>query len=246
MGIDYIVDLDCKPKQALTVEKMVALVKGQNQASLMIEMARRDGDRRPPEQISFTRVIMRPEGPEEEEVSVGVLLKQVAELANHAPHCQGCKANLLGKPFGCYGSIPYPIPAAAEEWLMSLLAEDLKSPAGYLLRSAVKDFGYDGGMFLDMRPQDMFFERRSPVKRKWGSWFSGWSLTSDQLLQMLFGLGNLQPAHCQMMCIILGMLQTEDAADPLPSPPEEAEPLAQAINAMALASQLEVNLLIDA
>jgi hypothetical protein len=64
---------------------------------------------------------------------------------------------------------------------------------------------------------------------------------------MLFGLGNLQPAHCQMMCIILGMLQTEGEDDTeLPGPPEEALPLAQALNAAARAAQLEVNLLIDA
>ena len=225
---------------------MVALVQGQNQASVIIEMARRDGDKRPPEEITFTRMVMRPEGAQEQEVSVGALLEQVAELGPQAPHCKGCKANRLDKPFGCYGSVPYPIPVAAEEWLMSLLPKDLKSPAGYILQSAVKDFGYDGGMFLNMRPQDMFFESRTPVKRKWGSWFSGWSLTSDQLLQMLFGLANLQSGHCQMMCMILGMIETEDEGNPLPPPPEEAKPLAQAINAVALATELEVGLLIDA
>jgi hypothetical protein len=63
---------------------------------------------------------------------------------------------------------------------------------------------------------------------------------------MLFGLGNLQPAHCRMMCLILGMLQVDVDAEPLPLPPEEAEPLAHALNAMARASQLEVELLVDA
>jgi hypothetical protein len=247
VGIDYVVDLDCSPKSALSVEGMITLIKGQSQAAAIIEIARRDGDRRPPEQLSFTKMVLRPEGPVEQEVNVGTLIKQGEKLNTHAHHCQGCKANLLGKPFGCYGSVSYPIAIRAEEWLMSLLPNDLNSPAGYLLRSAVKDFKYTGGMFLDMRKKDMFFESRKPIKRKWGSWLSGWTLTSDQLLEMLFGLGNLQPSHCKMMSIILGMIQTGEASQPQSQPPpdERSEQLAHALNALGLAGQLGVNLLVD-
>ena len=245
MGIDYVVDLDCEPKRALSVERLVSLVKGQSQAAAIIEMARRDGDQRPPEQLSFTRMVLRPEGPVEQKISVGTLLNQVQELNAHAPHCEGCQANLPARPFGCYGSVAYPITARAEEWLMSQLPADLKSAAGHLLRSAVTDLKFTGGMFLKMRPQEMFFESRTPIKRKWGSWLSGWTLTSDQLLQMLFGLGNLQPAHCKMMSIILGLIPTGDDSAP-PKPNEQSAPLARALNAMALAGQLGVNLLVDA
>jgi hypothetical protein len=248
VGIDYIVDLDCPPKKALSIERIVALRKGQNQAAAIIEMARRSGDQRAPEQLSFTRLVLRPEGPVEEKISVGTLLNQVQALHPHAPHCQGCKANLLARPFGCYGSVSYPISIRSEEWLMSLLPRELKSPAGHLLRFAVTDLNYTGGMFLTMRPQEMFFEGRTPIRRRWGSWFSGWTLTSDQLLQMLFGLGNLQPSHCKMMSIILGLIQTDETSQPLPhpTPNDQTEQLAHAINAVALAGQLGVNLLVDA
>ena len=192
-------------------------------------------------------MVIRPEGPVEQKVSVGTLLKQVEELDVHAHHCQGCKANLPGRPFGCYGSVSYPISAKAEEWLMSLLPSDLKSPAGYMLRSAVTDLKYTGGMFLEMRPKDMFFESPTPVKRKWGSWLSAWTLSSDQLLQMLFGLGNLQPSHCKMMSVILGMIETGKPFDsPAPPPTDQAVQLVHGINAMALAGKLGVNLLVDA
>src|SRR5579864_3042772 len=197
MGIEYIVDLGCPPKDALSVERIVALIKGQNQASAIIKMARNAGDKRPPEQLSFTRRVMRPEGPVEEKISVGALLEQAQQLQPHVRHCEGCNANLLGRAFGCYGSVSYPISTRAEEWLMSLLPDDLNGPAGHLLRSSVTDLKYNGGMFLTMRTQEVFFESRTPIKRKWGSWLSGWTLTSDQLLQMLFGLGNLQPSHCK-------------------------------------------------
>lgn len=243
MGIDYVVDLDCSPKQALSIEKIIALIKSRNQIATIVEMARRDGDERPSEEITFTRMVMRPEGPTEQQVSVRTLLQQVGELEPHVQHCDGCEANLCERPFGCYGYISYPIPVAAEEWLMSLLPADLESSGGYILQSAVADFEYDGGMFLDMRPQDMFFESPTPVERTWASF----ALTSDQLLQMLFGLGGLQTGHCQMMCLILGMIQTEDEEPhSLPQPPEEAIEMAYAINALALAASLEVSLLIDA
>jgi hypothetical protein len=248
VGIDYIVDLDCRPKQELSLEKLVALIKGQNQASVMIQIARRQGDQRPPEQLSFTRMVMRPEGAVEEKINVSTLLDQARALQPRAHHCQGCKANLLARPFGCYGSVSYPISAHAEEWLMSLLPKELDGPAGHLLRSAVTDLKYTGGMFLGMRPQEMFFESRTPIKRRWGSWFSGWTLTSDQVLQMLFGLGNLQPSHCKMMSVILGMIQTGEAPHelPRPTPNDQTEQLAHAINAVALAGQLGVSLLVDA
>ena len=62
-------------------------------------------------------MVMRPEGPVEEKVSVGTLLNQGQGLRTHAHHCQGCKANLPGRPFACYGSVSYPISARSEEWL---------------------------------------------------------------------------------------------------------------------------------
>jgi hypothetical protein len=103
-------------------------------------------------------------------------------------------------------------------------------------------------MFLEMRPKDVFFENRKPIKRKWGSLFSGWSLTSDQLLQMLFGLGTLQPSHCKMMSIILGLIQTDGATGrpPSASSTDQTGQIAMAVNALGLAGQLGVNLLVDA
>ena len=247
MSIEYIVGLDCVPKKALSLEKMVALIKAENQAATIIQLARKNGDDRPPEQLTFTRMVMRPTGQEREQVSVGALLGQTAELKVHAAHCKGCPANMTEEPYGCYGAITYPITVAAEEWLMSILPDDLKSMNGHLLRMMVKDFKYDGGMFLNMRGNPVFFESPQPVKRIWGSWFSSWTLTSDQLLQMLFGLGTLEAAHCKMMCIMLGMIKLDDDLSTLPAPTsEQAREFARAINAKALAGELDVQLIIDA
>src|SRR5262249_9510008 len=158
------------------------------------------GDTRPPGEITFQRHIHTPDGQRDvEEVSVQSLLDEAKELDQHAVHCEGCKANVFREPFGCYGRISYPIRAATEEWLLSRLPADLDSPAGQLLRRAVTDFQYDGGPFLRMRPDDVFFERHQPVRRIWETARGAWEITSDQVLEMLFGVGNLQPAHCLML-----------------------------------------------
>jgi hypothetical protein len=248
VGIDYVVDLDCPVKQALPTEKLVELIKGRNQIAAIVDMARRSGDQRPPEELSFVRMVSRPEGTVKESVKVSSLLERVQVLKTPEHHCPGCKANRVNQPFGCYGSISYPITVPAEQWLMALLPDSLDSAAGLVLRRAVSDFKYDGGMFLKMRPQDTFFESRTPVKRQWGSWLSSWTLTSDQLLQMLFGLGPLQPSHCKLMSIILGLITTDDRQrDPPPArSTDQSMQMADAVNAMGLAGQLEVQLLVDA
>lgn len=244
MSIEYVVGLPCAPKEALTVGGMVTLLKNRGQARSIVEHFRRRGDQRPVEELSFKRVVMRPSGPVEETVSVGDMLSRAQSLQTHAHHCAGCHADVGGEPYGCYGAISYPITGRGEGWLMSLLPDDIDAPAGHFLRSAVTDLKYTGGMFLKMRPNPTFFENRGPLVRDWGSW----SITSDQLLHMLFGLGNLQPSHCRMLCLILGLIQVGDTRKPLPQATagDQSEQFARAVNAVARASRLGVELLVDA
>ena len=53
MGIDYIVDLDCAPKRALTVEGLMGRLKGRDRAEKIIQLYRDQGDMRPPQQMAF-------------------------------------------------------------------------------------------------------------------------------------------------------------------------------------------------
>lgn len=249
MSIEYIIDAACAPKESLSIEGLVALVKRRDQTATIIQLLRQRGDQRPPEQMAYTRVVARPGGPVEEQVNVGAALMETAQLDGLAHHCEGCPANQRMTPFGCYGSVAYPISIKAETWLMSLLPNDLKSAAGHVLRSAVTDFKYSGGMFLEMRKNATFFESRTHVSRKWGTWPFAWVLTSDQVLQMLFGVGNLQPSHAKMMSLILGLIQTGDASHggrESREPGEQSVPLAHAIDAVARSGELGVHLIIDA
>lgn len=59
MGVDYVIDLDCAPKQALGTESIVELVKARSRADAVLAMARSGGDQRPPSQIKFAIAVSR-------------------------------------------------------------------------------------------------------------------------------------------------------------------------------------------
>src|SRR5689334_3812169 len=103
MGIDYVIDLECAPKEALTTEGIVNLVKARSRAEAILEMARQDGDQRPPSQITFKVALNRQGKVETQDVSVQALLDQAAALDEHRGHCANCPANRDNpKGFGCY------------------------------------------------------------------------------------------------------------------------------------------------
>jgi hypothetical protein len=206
MSFEFILDLDCPVKQAIPTEALVGLVKARDQANAVLAMARREGDRRPPSEIRITRRLQTPAGVEDCSVSIQEMLDDSAKLGPLEAHCEGCKANVRGKPFGCYGTVAYPIRSRTEDWLMGLLPGSPGSTAGTMLLKAIKDLGYDGRPIARLRPQATFFERKAPARRQWGSLFSRRQVTSDQVLQMLFCVGSLQPTHSLMCALFLGLI----------------------------------------
>src|SRR4051794_38135284 len=121
-------------------------------------------------------------------------------------HCLGCPANASPRAFGCYGYIQYPIEAATERFLLGLLPDDPSSTAAIVLARALADYGWNGEHTAKMRAQgDTFFELRDPVVVRWGTLM----LSSDQLFQMVFGVGPIQPSHATMLALFFGMLDHE-------------------------------------
>lgn len=167
MGIDYVVDLACEPKKALSTREIVSLLKA------------------PPDEQS-------------EET-----------LDEHAHHCAVCPAQRgRARPaYGCFGSVAYPIPRGAEAWLLSLFPDDLDSTAGQLLVRARGDFDWDGRHAAALRAETgAFFEAGEPGARSWEHAGGRFELSSDQVFEMLFPAGPLDPAHAAMLCLFLGVL----------------------------------------
>ena len=262
MGIDYVLDLTCTPKQEIGTERLVALVKARSRADAVLAMVRQGGDERPTGELHFDVVLRTRDGSQRRSVSVQSLYDEAAALEPERGHCTACAINHAPDGFGCYLTVPYPISEAAEEWLMSRLPKTLTCTAGMFLRRAVKDFEWNGQHAATMRGEgETFFESRIPFGIRWGDGDDRIELSSDQVFHMLFHVGHLSPTHCLMLCLFLGVLPHDLDAPILQAPGEirklldaatvadpevaSAAPLAQFVRALARAARHEVSILID-
>jgi hypothetical protein len=258
MGIDYIIDLDCEPKRALGVANIVQRVKSRERGTAALEAALAAGDTRPPAELSIETVV-RGKIERVERTTAQALLDRAAPLEAHADRCVPCRANRGAHAgYGCYRSIPYPIPVVAEEWLLMRLPDNLHSTAGWMLKSALDDFKWDGTPTAELRARSRtFFESDSPSRVEWGDV----SVSADQLFQMLFLVGSLEPSHAMMMALFLGVLPHDSKPSDLENPTRRdrlaaratippvdpaIEPLADFLRALPVAVGLGVRVLVDA
>src|SRR5258708_35928406 len=122
MGVDYVIALDCVPKQTLSPQIILERLKARDRAATIVKLYRDHGDQRSPSEMGFEMVRRTPNGDEETQVViVQDLLDEASSLNAPAHHCVNCPANRLQQPFGCYGSLNYPISRAAELWLLKQL-----------------------------------------------------------------------------------------------------------------------------
>ena len=247
MGIDYIVDLDCEPKQQLSTEGIVQLVKARSRAETILAMARDEGDQRPPSQITFTVAINRSGKLEKADVSVQALLDQAAPLEQHRGSCARCPANRgNANGYGCYASISYPLEPDTENFLLSRLPDKLEAPDGFMFSSAMRDFAWDGAQAGDMRSQgDTFFRLREPPTRKW----PGLAISGNQLFHMMFHVGHLGSSHAMMLCMFFGLLslgETEpERENTVPPESANAHQMVDFLNTLVFAASQKLDILID-
>src|SRR5437899_945521 len=110
LGIDYVIDYDCVPKQTLSTEGILARLKARDRAAAIMQLYRDHGDDRQPAEMGFELARRLPDGSEETQVVVvQVMLDEAAQLDPLADYCATCPANRALKPFGCFGYINYPI-----------------------------------------------------------------------------------------------------------------------------------------
>lgn len=203
MGIDYIIHYDCAPKQALTIEGLMGRLKSRDRAQTIIQLYRDQGDDRPPSGMGFEMVRRQPDGTEQTEiVIVQDLLNLAAELTPWESHCAGCPASRTGLPFGCVGSINYPLSARAERWLLDQLPDN-NHPLPYMLfQKAVRELGYTGASVAPLRAQPgVFFEAPEAPERTLSS---GLPVNGNQVFEILFLSGAIQPAHGSLLLQFFG------------------------------------------
>ncbi len=211
MGIDHIIDYDCAPKRALTVPGLMGRLKGRDRAQAVIQLYRDQGDMRPPAEMGFEMVRHTADGGEETEVIlVQGLLDAAAELEPWESHCVNCPANRAGTPFGCIGTINYPISEAGERWLLDQLPGSAHPLPYMLLQRAIREMGYTGESANALRgEQGIFFDALHPLSRD----LEAMQVSSDQVFEMLFLSGPIQPAHGSMLLQFFGAISQDLDAD---------------------------------
>jgi hypothetical protein len=211
MGIDYMIDFDCEPKRALTVEGLMGRLKSRDRAKAVIQLYRDNGDDRPPSKMGFEMVRRRADGTEEVEiVVVQSLLDSAEELTPWEPYCTDCPANRSGQSFGCTSVINYPLSAAGERWLLDQLPDNEHPLPSFLLKRALQDFNYTGAVAASLRSQaGVFFESEERFERD----IDGVLINSDHVFEMLFLSGPILPAHGSMLLQFFGGISPDLEAD---------------------------------
>lgn len=210
MAIDYIIDYDCAPKQALTSDGIIERLKGEARAQRIIALFRQNGDDRPPSEMGFEFTRSTPEEEEIQVVIVQHLLDAAAELKPHEAACVGCPANRTGKPFGCVGSINYPVSGTAEAWLLDRMPVPDDALVWLLLKQGVEEFKYDGASIEPLRTATgAYFEDNLPARRFLGEF----ELNANQVFEMMFSVGAISPNHAAILLLFTGAIPRELEAD---------------------------------
>jgi len=264
MAIDYVLAMGCEPQRLLGVERLVGLHRTRILARTALAHMRDDGEQRSPDEIEVQLTMRKPDGESARGVTLQTLLDESAPLDEVADHCATCPAG-FAREFACHRRIRYPIPEHVEAWLMSRLPSTLDCTAGTLLARGLAEFGWDGAPAAKLRGgSTTYFESRAPYGVRWQA-PNGTSgtieISSDQLFQMMFMVGNLAPTHCLMLALFCGVLPHDIslydlkdsqgraralAAADLPAQPDaDLEQLAAFLRTVAVAARLDVSVLID-
>jgi hypothetical protein len=261
MAIDYLLGVRCEPHRQLGVDRLVNLNRTRILARSALAHMRADGDARTPDQIEIQLTMRTTEGDSARGVTLQDLLDEARPLDAVAEHCGRCPAQ-LPREFACHRRIRYPIPEKVEAWLMSRLPESLACTAGALLVRGLAEFGWDGAPTAKLRSAgNTYFESRAPYGVRWESEDGVIEISSDQLFQMMFMVGNLAPTHCLMLALFCGVIPHDTslhdlkdeagrsralaAADLATEADADIEQLAAFLRALGVAARLDVPILVD-
>ena len=259
MAIDYVLAVECEPQRALGTERLVQLNRTRILARSMLAHMREDGDARDPRDIEIQLTMRNPGGDSARGVTLADLLAEAAPLDDVKSACASCPAGFT-HDFGCHRRIRYPVPERVEEWLMRRLPTSLATTAGIFLVRALGDFGWDGAPTAKLRAAGTtYFESRVPYGARWQGDDGVIELSADQLFQMMFLVGNLEPAHCLMLALFTGVIPhdvpiaelKDDRARLLASvhvatePDPEIEQLAAFLRMLAVAARLDTKIVVD-
>jgi hypothetical protein len=189
MEIDYVIEFPCVPKRRLRSPGLLTLLR----------------------RIERFRTAEHPGKAETAEAREADF-----RLRPLAFHCTRCPANHAGESFGCHGRLQSPISAEGEEWLAGLLPSSLRprEESTYEQRcqlESVRDLLHylyenplSGKAVEARRGKGGLFERKHPLRKRYGGLFKARTITTSQLLELLLLCERLQPEPAELLCRAFG------------------------------------------
>ena len=211
MGVDYIVDAPCIDRSNFDLADIAARLKERAQATEVLRWYRDNGDNRPLSEIGFEVTRRAADGSEATElVLVQDAFERAKVLDDVARTYADCDELGFADFFGCFGSVNYPIANKAEIWMLEQLP-GVESPVLFLmLMRGVQEFGYTGNAARELRNQvGVYFQNPDTLARR----YAEMDVTTDVLFEMIFQLGDIQPAHGAMLLLFLNAIP-RDSAEP--------------------------------
>jgi hypothetical protein len=216
MALEYFVQYACPVRERISDAELLQMHKSRSRALATLDALRAnpETDRsRPESEWSIAVRTVGPEGTTERRVTLADLFAESAPLDELAPHCQGCGANVMQRPFGCGGAIHYPITADVEAWLLARLPDDLGSAVGKSLMDTLAQPGLDGAAIDAARQRPDLFASARPAERRWGGglFTRKTVVRSSQILQLVMGPDHLEPGQARMLAWYLGYIDPQGA-----------------------------------
>jgi len=261
MAIDYAVRVRCEPQQTLGVERLIDLNRTRILARSMIAHMEEEGEIRAPSEVEIQLTMRKPDGDSAKGVTLQDLLDQTQPLERVTHACAKCPAGFT-RELACHRRIRYPIPEHVEEWLMGRLPKNLQCTAGALLARGLAEMQWDGEPANRLRASGTsFFESRAPYGIRWEGESGTLEVSSDQLFQMMFMVGTIEPTHALMLVLFTGVIPHDTslhdlkdrpgrervlaAADLPPQPDPDIEQLAAFLRMLAIAARMEATVVVD-
>ncbi len=161
--------------------------------------------------------------------------------------CRDCPANAAAgrQGFGCFGTLPLPITAAAEEALMLVIVlimeggDDVDANAAAPIRH-IWDNGLTGEDVGTLRAQPGFFELEAPVVARVGPFLEKRDISSDQVFEVLLTASTFALEYAVLFTGFLAEFPRLAAATD-PALAVDAAPLIRLFRALSSAQELGVD-----
>jgi hypothetical protein len=213
VGADYVIQYGCVPKEVFTTPGLLSRVKSGERAIAVRRFYHEAGEDRPPEEMGFEMVYRSADGAYEKKLlRLDEMLAERAELNDYEGHCVGCPANAMRQPFGCIGTVNYPISAKAEFWMLQQLPAP-EQPVPYLLLMQGREFGNTGQRAEGLRDQSpgVFFESEFPLMRR----YDESDVSGEQLFELMFLSGHIPTKRAAMILLFMAAISQDIPPDEL-------------------------------